>query len=49
MKIIGEKDKIAVEYLIEDRNNNLGYARIWFGGTSLGSSKDLIYLKSYGS
>jgi hypothetical protein len=47
MHIVGEKDFFAVQYRITDDEKLMGYAKIWFGGRSIGSSEDLIYLKGY--
>jgi len=47
MMIIGDKEIFAVEYEITDLKHTMGYAKIWFGGLSLGTSEDLKYLKSY--
>ncbi|MFD2601672.1 hypothetical protein [Flavobacterium suzhouense] len=47
MEIYGDKNIFAVEYKITDKQKLLGFAKIWFGGYSLGTNEDLIYLKGY--
>lgn len=47
MKNIGDKNVFAIEYYIDDSSSLTGFAKIWFGGHSLGTSEDLIYLKGY--
>lgn len=47
MKIIGKKKQFAVEYEIIDSKSLMGFAKIWFGGNSIGTNEDLIFLKGY--
>ena len=47
MKLIGDKLIFALEYDIQDRNELMGYSRVWFGNNYIGSKKELIYIKSY--
>lgn len=44
--LIGNKKEFAIEFKQSEEDERLGYAKIWFGGNSLGTNEDLIY-KSY--
>jgi hypothetical protein len=47
MKLIGNKEEFGIEFEIVDKYKSMGYAKIWLGNNFLGTSEDLIYLKSY--
>ncbi len=47
MKIIGDKAKIAIEYKIIDKNQFVGYSRIWLNNNFIGTIEDLIFFKGY--
>lgn len=47
MKLIGSKEEFGIEFEIVDKSKLIGYAKIWLGNNFLGTSEDLIYLKSY--
>nr|WP_279037239.1 hypothetical protein [Snodgrassella alvi] len=45
--LIGDKSRIAVEYLILNRESFFGCARLWFNNSFFGSFCDPIYLDGY--
>jgi len=47
MKLIGGKKHMGVTFKVTDAKSLMGYAKIWFGGNFIGTSKDLIYLDGY--
>ncbi|SPO68357.1 hypothetical protein [Pseudomonas sp. JV241A] len=47
MNVIGNKASIAIEYVLTDSVELMGYARFWFSNQPLGSLEDLIYFEGY--
>lgn len=47
MNVIGNKTSIAIEYVLTDSVELMGYARFWFSNQPLGSLEDLIYFEGY--
>jgi hypothetical protein len=48
--LIGNKDRFGIEVIIKNQCGNScyqGYARVWFGGKSIGTIEDYIYLNAY--
>ncbi|MGV9004117.1 hypothetical protein [Flavobacterium sp.] len=46
-KIVGKKNVFTVEYEIVDKNQLIGYSKIFFNNIPLGTSEDLIFIKGY--
>lgn len=46
-KIVGKKNVFTVEYEILDKNQLIGYSKIFFKNIPLGTSEDLIFIKGY--
>ncbi|QYS87096.1 hypothetical protein JJC03_03780 [Flavobacterium oreochromis] len=47
MKLIGNKEEFAVQYEITDKQNWMGYSKVWFGDNPIGTDEDIIYIKGY--
>lgn len=45
--LIGNKEIIAIEYVVADPESRMGHGRLWFEGQPLGSLEDLIYFDGY--
>ena len=45
--IIGDINEFAIEFTITNKNNFMGYARLWLSGKILGDQSDLIFFDSY--